>query len=188
MKLSYICSSQFNLTNHMNNKVEIIKNLINDGGRFTYATFDALVEQKQLKRGNPLANKLITKDVTYHVSLNGNYAKMVNAQRVREGKEANFEAKLNWHEKVYDGVNGSIVKNRTKDDDKRYLMAVVNQATNHGYFVDGRKATQDEVEIIKQFKPKDNSAESQGLDKGIVIRTITIDNINRIKCGDEIIL
>jgi hypothetical protein len=172
----------------MNNKVEIIKNLINDGGRFTSASFDALVEQKQLKRGNPLANKLITKDVTYIVSLNGNYAKMVNAQRVREGKEANFEAKLNWHEKVYDGVNGSIVKNRTKDDDKRYLMAVVNQATNHGYFVDGRKASQSEVEIIKQFKPKDNSAESQGLDKGIVIRTITIDNINRIKCGDEIIL
>ncbi len=172
----------------MNKKVEIVRNLIQDGGRFTFAAVDAIVEEKQLKRGNPLAACLITKDVTYRVELNGDYTKRVNAQREREGKEADFQAKLNWHEKVYDEVNGSIVKNRTKDDGKRYLMAVVTQATVHAYFVDGRKASPKEVEIIKQFKPKDKSAESQGLDKGIIVRTITIDNIRRIKCGEEVIL
>lgn len=169
-------------------KVDKLKALINDGGRFTFARIEAIVEQKMLKRGNPYASATVTKEVTYRAKLNGNYAAMVNAQRVREGKDADFVPSQNWHEKVFDGTNGSIVRKRNNDDGTRYLMAAIDEATVHAYYIDGVRATPQQVEIIKQFRQKSSGAASQGLDKAVIIRTIKVDNINLVKCGDTLIL
>ena len=79
-----------------NKKSQIITNLINDGGSATFAQVVAVVEQKMLKTGNPLRNATITKLVNYNMLLNANYQNMVNNARVREGKEADFQAKENW--------------------------------------------------------------------------------------------
>ena len=162
-----------------------IMNAINDGGKGTFAEVTALVEQSMLKTGNPLAKEVVTKLTTYNVLLNANYTNLVNNARVREGKEANFEAKQNWHEKVYDSENGSIVCNRKKREN-RYLMASINFAKTLTYFVNGVEATQEQVEIIKQFKSS-SSAKNQGLDKEVVIRTIGIEGIKEVRANKQVL-
>lgn len=162
-----------------------IINAINDGGMATFAEVTALVEQDMLKRGNPLAKQVVTKLTTYNVLLNANYTNQVNNARIREGKEADFVAKQNWHERVYDSENGSIVCNRNKREN-RYLMASINFAKTLVYFVNGVEATKEEVEIIKQFK-KSSSAKNQGLDKEIPIRTIKIEGIKEVRANKQVL-
>lgn len=172
--------------NRQEKVTEVLRTLINDGGSATFARVEATVEEKQLKRGNPLRTAKITKDVVYNVMLNANYTNVVNNQREREGKDPNFEAKPNWHEKVYDGENGSIVKKRKNDDGTRYLMFVCNSAKTEAYFVNGVLATADEVATIKQFKPK-TSYPNQGIDKEVIVRTVKVHNINLVKCGETVL-
>lgn len=169
-----------------NRKAQIIANLINDGGSATFAKVKAVVEQKMLKTGNPLKNATITKQVVYNMLLNANYQNMVNNALKREGKEANFEAKENWFKKVNDGFNGSIVAKKS-DETCLYLFFACNNSETQKYFVDGHEATQSEIETIKQFKQKSAKAVNQGLDNDIVVRTIKMEGIEEIKCGNTII-
>jgi hypothetical protein len=162
-----------------------IMQAINDGGKGTFAEVTAMVEQSMLKTNNPLAKEVVTKLTTYNVLLNANYTNLVNNTRVREGKEANFKAKKNWHEKVYDSENGSIVCNPNKREN-RYLMASVNFAKTLTYYVNGVEATNEQVEIIKQFKSK-SSAKNQGLDKEVVIRTIGIEGIKEVRANKQVL-
>lgn len=167
-------------------KAQIITSLINDGGKATFAKVTAIVEQKMLKRGNPLAWAEVTKKVTYQMLLNANYQNMVNKQRERENKEANFVSKENWFKKVNDGFNGSIVAKKS-DETCQYLFFACNNAKTEMYFINGRVATNEEVEIIRNFKQKSAKATNQGLDTDIVVRTIKIEGIEQIKCGENIV-
>jgi sugar-specific transcriptional regulator TrmB len=105
---------------------------------------------------------------------------------VKEGNEADFEAKQNWHEKVYDTNNGSIVRNRNKVDD-RYLSGIVNNAKVITYFVDGIEATAEQVEVIKQFKPKVAKAVNQGLEDDIIFRTIKVEGIKEVRANKQVL-
>jgi len=167
------------------NKQAIIETLINDGGSATFAQMIAEVEQKQNKRGNPLASAKVTKLVTYNMLLNANYTNMVNNRLKKEGKEANFQAKENWFEKVNDGFNGSIVRNK-KDNTAVYLLFACNNAKVEKYFIDGKEATAEQIETIKQFKPATPKATNQGLENDVVVRTVKLEGIRQIKCGAEI--
>jgi len=170
----------------MNTKLEVLKSLITDGGSAKFARVEATVSQKQTKTGNPLRDAVITKDVTYNVSLNCNYGKMVNKRLEKEGKDANFVPKLNWHEKEFYGNNGSMVRNRKNHDDK-YLMVIVDRATTDAYFVNGVLATASQVETIKEFRPKSSGSAGQGLENEVIVRTIKLENINLVKCGSTIL-
>ena len=167
------------------NKEQIIFNAINDGGSATFATIIANVEQDMVKTGNPLRKATITKLVNYKFLLNAVYQNAVNNQRVREGKEADFKAQSNWHEKVYDSKNGAIVRNK-KAHDKMYLSGIVENAEVLKYFVDGREATAEEVEIIKNFK-RTSSAANQKLDDEIIFRTIKIEGIKEVRANKNVI-
>ena len=166
-------------------KKEIIEALINDGGSATFAQMTAEVEQKQLKTGNPLKNDKITKQVSYNMLLNANYTNMVNNRLKKEGKEANFQAKENWFEKVNDGFNGSIVAKKS-DKSELYLFFACNFAKTEKYFVNGNEATTEQVETIKKFKPADNKATNQGLENDVIVRTVKLSNIKQIKCGANV--
>jgi hypothetical protein len=167
------------------NKEQIIFNAINDGGSATFATIIANVEQKMIKTGNPLRKANITKLVNYKFLLNAVYQNAVNNQRIRESKDANFVAKGNWHEKVYDSKNGAIVRNKTNHDNK-YLSGIVENAEVLKYFVDNRKATAEEIAIIKQFKQK-SSAKNQGLENEVIFRTIKIEGIKEVRANKNVI-
>jgi predicted transcriptional regulator len=179
-------NNQQNNVKVLTEKEAQIMNTINDGGSATFAQVIAVVSEKQLKRGNPLANAEVTKLVNYNFLLNAVYQNAVNNARVREGNEADFEAKQNWHEKVYDTNNGSIVRNRNKVED-RYLSGIVNNAKTLTYFVDGIEATAEQIETIKQFKPKVAKAVNQGLDNDIIFRTIKIEGIKEVRSHKQVL-
>lgn len=167
-------------------KEQAIANLINDGGSATFANVVAVVEQKQLKRGNPLRDAIVTKLVEYNMLLNANYQNMVNNQRIREEKDANFVSKPNWFEKVNDGFNGSIVAKKS-DTTCKYLFFACNNAKVGKYFVNGVEATKEQLETIKAFKPKTSKAVNQGLEKDVVVRTIKMEGIKQIKCKETLV-
>ena len=136
--------------------------MLNDGGSSTFASLVAIVnvpmvlKHKESGDKNPLwatAKNGVTKRTKYNVLLNSIYSNMVNNQLVREGKEPNFVAKPNWHEKVYDTENGSIVCNKNKKEDL-YLLVAVNHSETFEYFVNGVQATADQLETIKKFACK----------------------------------
>jgi hypothetical protein len=178
--LTFVLSNRNNM-----NKEQIIFNAINDGGSATFATIIANVEQKMLKTGNPLRDAVVTKLVDYKFMLNAVYQNAVNNQRIREGKEADFEAKSNWHEKVYDSKNGAIVCNKNKRENT-YLSGIVQNAETLKYFVNGIEATPEQIEVIKQFKQK-SSAKNQGLENEITFRTIKIEGIKEVRANKNVI-
>lgn len=165
----------------MNSKQQVIEVLINDGGSSVFAQMLAEVKQEQLKTGNPLKNSKVTKEVSYNMLLNANYTNMVNNRLAKEGKEANFEAKKPWFDKVNDGFNGSIVCKRS-DPSELYLFFACNTAKTLKYYVDGIEATETQIELIKRFKPA-KAQTSQGTDEEIIVRTVKLENIKSLKCG-----
>lgn len=159
--------------------------MLNDGGSATFASVVAIVNvpmvltHKESGDKNPLwqiAKKGITKRTKYNVLLNSIYSNMVNNQLIREDKEANFVAKPNWFEPVFDTQNGSIVRNRNKHEDL-FLKVAVNSAETFEYFVNGVQATPDQLETIKKFKEVSKKPTNQGTDKPIIIRTISLEGI-----------
>ena len=167
------------------NKQQIIETLINDGGSATFAQMLAEVEQKQLKTNNPLAKAKVTKLVSYNMLLNANYANMVNNRREKEGNNETFVAKENWFKKVNDGFNGSIVCKKT-DETSVYLFFACNTSKTQKYFVDGKEATTEQIELIKAFKPATAKATNQGLENDVIVRTVKLEGIKEIKCGAKI--
>jgi hypothetical protein len=166
-------------------KVQNLLTMLNDGGSATFASVVAIVNvpmvltHKESGDKNPLwqiAKKGITKRTKYNVLLNSIYSNMVNNQLIREDKEANFVAKPNWFEPVFDTQNGSIVRNRNKHEDL-FLKVAVNSAETFEYFVNGVQATPDQLETIKKFKEVSKKPTNQGTDKPIIIRTISLEGI-----------
>lgn len=165
-------------------KIEILKAVLNDGGSASFATIVATVAQKMMpkKSGNPLFGKAITKQVRYHVSLNCNYTNVVNNQLAREGQTADFQAKENWHEKMFDGKNGSIVCKKS-DKDCLYLMAIVNNAETLAYFIDGKPCDAEETELVKTWRMESSTPTNQGTNAPVIVRTIAFDNINEVRAN-----
>ena len=128
----------------------------------------------------------ITKLVHYNMLLNANYQNMVNNALIREGKEADFKSKENWFTHVNDSFNGSIVAKKS-DLTCEYLKFACNNAVTEKYYVNGVEATETDVQTIKQFRQKSSKAVNQGLDKDVVARTIKIEGIKSIKCGEKLI-
>jgi hypothetical protein len=126
---------------------------------------------------------IVTKIVNYRVLLNANYQNMVNNARIREGKEANFQSKESWFVKVNDGFNGSIVAKKS-DTNCKYLLFACNDAKVEKYLIDGIEATSEQIDTINKFKSKPSKNTNQGLDYDVVVRTIKIDGIKEIKCGN----
>ncbi len=162
--------------------LEQIKQFINDGGKATHGKIVAVVEQKMLKRGNPLKDAEITKLVSYVSLLNANYQNVVNNSLKREAKETNFVSKENWFTTIFDSFNGSLVAKKS-DVSQTYLKMIVKTAITHKYFVNGIEATAEQMEVIKEFKQKSNSSKGQGLDNEVIVRVVKTDNIISIKKG-----
>jgi hypothetical protein len=164
--------------------LEALKNFIGDGGKATHGKIIAVVEQKMLKRGNPLKDAVITKLVTYISLLNANYQNVVNNALAREGKDDNFKSKENWFTTIYDSFNGSLVAKKS-DTNCHYLKMIVKSAKTHKFFVDGIEATEEQMEVIRQFKQSSSSAANQNLDTEIIVRTIKTENIVSVKTGGQ---
>ena len=172
-----------------------IRSLINDGGKAAFASIIAVVSHSMIKTNketneiNPLwhVKDLVTKKTKYQILLNSIYTNRVNNQREKEGKETDFVAKENWHVKVFDGINGSLVKNRKDLTDSPELYLLFSQggkAETFEYYIDGKIASIDEVNTIKKFTPI-RTATNQGLNEIIVVNTVKLSNIIELNAFGE---
>jgi hypothetical protein len=162
-------------------KLDLLKAILNDGGSFAIAVITAIVSQamQPLKNGCPYKKGQITKKVTYTVGLNGVYANMVNNQRERENKDADFVPQAAWFKRIFDTNNGSIVAKKS-DETCLYLFFVCKNAETHEYFVDGKPATDEETITIKKFKAVSSKSATQGLEEEIIVRTVALDGLTEI--------
>jgi hypothetical protein len=179
----------------------MIYSLINDGQSFTAANITALVEQK-MKTDFPLYFKKVgdeikkiavkdrvkvTKLQSGVIMLNGNYTNAVINEQIREGKEGIFQAVENWHTKLLDTFNGSIVAKKS-DMSCRYLLCRIEAKMNvEKYYINGIETNDKETALIKEYKQISELPKNQGTEKPIIIRTFNIDGIKRIKCGQTVI-
>ena len=187
--------------------LNLAKQLIEDGGRYQGAFIVTETVPNLTKTGNPLADKTVIKRSSKRVGMNGNYTNMVNNARKREIEVLNeqrkkdglapvaaaeFEPKTSWHTPVLDEFNGSIVCNKKEvelpvDERKLYLKHIVTGDTQTEYIVDGKPATEDEVETIKAFSPKNYKSKSQGLAEEIIINVTAFENIKEIRANGNVL-
>ena len=161
----------------MTTKVDFLKNLINDGGRHTFASVQICTDLKMNKKNNPYYGR-VQKKSSLQISLNAVYSNLVNSRLEKEGKENDFIAKENWHTPVFDGKNGSLVAHREKGG--LYLKVIVNKVLESIYILDGREATTEEINEIKSFIPVKKEGVNQGLDNPVIVRVIALENILQV--------
>ena len=189
----------------------LLREFLNDGGKYATATIFANTTQAFIpkKDGSPYGAKDIRKDAEYGISLNGNYAKNVQKRLAEQfdyqiengliptdSKLENFKAKKNWHVKIFDSANGSIVCKRSELENNLpitavYLLVVNNYTKNNAYYLQGAKVTDKAtLENIAKYR-KDRAketAKSQGLTdkkKALIVSTIAFENISQINANKK---
>lgn len=103
-----------------------------------------------------------------------NYENKVNAERKRQGQSADF---------VAGGLHGCewvsfpcIIRSLKDGKMQMRVTCTANTKFNTEYFVDGRKATSEEIEVINKYTPKRDSIE---------VFNITIEKIVRWKINGQ---
>ena len=148
--------------------------------KYTKGYLQMVGEVKMNKRGNPLFGR-VTKFSGWGFDVNIDYARKVNLQLEKEGKEADFEPMDTYTEQV------NKVVHRKKTDGTLYMSCF--PSANFGQFkqflVDNRPATAEELAIINQFLPAKNTSSRQGTDKKIEIRKPKLTNIHFISLLGE---
>jgi len=186
----------------------ILATVIDDGGRYQSAIIIANTSQsvQPLKNGCPYRKDDVRKDCKYGVSLNGCYSKGITKRLQTELNEAiergevptgttveNYKPKQNWHFRLFDGVNGSIVCKRSEVEagipiSEIYLLVTNDYSEVLQYYVHGKLATVEEVEKIKVWRADraESAAKSQGLankESALVVSTIAFSNITEIRAN-----
>lgn len=110
------------------------------------------------------------------------YENVVNRARIREGKEANFEAQeRQWGEKLACGL----VFNKGK-----YYLSLICLKTikpHTIYYLDGVEVNDENtLASIKSFIVESKPAVNQELDKDIVYRNVALDNVLQMAIDGQI--
>ena len=157
----------------------------NAKGRFV--SVELLTEPKMNKgRGantNPLLGRVEKKSVCRY-KFNADYEKALRNKQARLGLPQDFVSEpmkgKNW-----------LFKNKVEkslNDDTLYLRLylVPEQKVNVTYYVDGRTATAEEVEVIKQWTPKSTKSFKQlehgiPIDEQLEVRSPKFESITKIR-------
>lgn len=155
----------------MNTKMQKITDILRS---CDVVDLEIATEPTMLKRGNPYIGRVKKHTAYLGVEFGKNYTEEVNKRRLEEGKAADFQAKKS----PYEEVNEFFVR-KGEQIYLRYLLAKDAKPSKTIYEVDGRPATESEIEEIKSFFPQKKSATNQGLEKGneVDFRVTKIENI-----------
>jgi hypothetical protein len=141
----------------------------------------SMTEPKLLKRGNPLANATITKVTNATLQFGYSYENSVNN---RTDEEFVAEA-LPWGKWVEGQVN------RILEHNGEYYGRFYELKNGHRdvlYLVDGEFATDEQIEIIKQFTPKSKSNRQEevgiSIENQVKPRSYKFSSIVGLKCGE----
>lgn len=159
-----------------------------DGSSATFINMvTATVPSDMRKTGNPYAEKgtVVHKVSKYNAQINFNYTNAVNNQLTREGKEADFEAQINWHAKKFDQFNGCVCSKMEGDQRQEYLFFRNMNVERIGFSINEVEATKEQTEIIKSFIPKKAMPTNQGTEKAILVQTIKLQNIKLLKLNGQ---
>jgi hypothetical protein len=188
-----------------NEKIEqlanTLKEVINDGGRFQGAEIIAntSVSLQPKKDGCPYGAKDDVRSTTeYSVNVNGIYQNAINKRREKEEKQTDFVAKQNWHVKIFDGANGSIVAKRSEVENglpitEVYILFVCKDKPmpSYNYTIQGKPATEEEIATIKFYKAnrKAQASTYQGLseENAVVVNTVAASNIIELRANKQVV-
>ena len=125
---------------------------------------------------------------TQHVAYNWNYENAVNNQRKREGITEKFVSQgLPWGEWVEGGEN-KIITHKGEYYLRYYDGKKANKNNGTGesiyHYEDGTELTEQELELMKQFKSKAKpKSKTQGVEEEVQPRAIKINGLNRVTIG-----
>lgn len=152
-------------------------------------------EAKMNKTNNPfyhkegrswVADHLVEKEAESTYDFGGSYEKRVNEALVADGSTATFESEgLKWGSWL---VKGKVIEHNGKLYVRCYVKNGV--ATRYSYLVDGRPATDSELENIKEYSPehKESAKQSEAgllVGKQIIPNNVDFDNIVSISFDGE---
>ena len=128
----------------------------------------------------------VTKVTNGVIQLNYSYESAVNNHIEKNGGERTFEAQsLPWGHWFIDNL---VIEH----NGKLYLRAYVQGGSNGlktQYFVDGKEATEEQVQTITEYKNKRNGSNAQaqhGLEEGQQVKpfNVAVENIIALTCGE----
>jgi hypothetical protein len=125
----------------------------------------------------------LSKVTTFGVFINFNYANSVNNQLAREGEEKDFVAHpRKWGIRI---PHTPLIHHVKDGQEKWYLEAKVdNDATPQTtYLLNGVKMGKDEVAHL--LPPAKEEGARQGVEKPVIVRDYSLDNILRVKMDKE---
>lgn len=132
---------------------------------------ETATEPKMNKTNNPYYGRVKKHTAYLNVDFGKNYTDEVNRRRAEEGKSTDFQAQKS----LYESVNEYFVK-RGEQIYLRFMFSKDTE-TKSIYTIDGRPATDAEVEQIKVFMPNKGKHTNQGLERQVDIRNVKIENI-----------
>lgn len=167
---------------------ELIDYLSNYNAKGRFISVEMITEPKMNKgRGantNPLLGRVEKKSVCRY-KFNADYEKAIRNKQARLGITPDFNSEpmkgKSWL--VYNKIEKSLV-----DENTLYmrLYIVPQQKVDVTYYVDGRRATAEEIDIIKQWTPKSTKSVKQlehgiPIDEQLEIRSPKIENLIKIR-------
>ena len=178
-----------------------LKEVVNDGGKYAGAEIIAntSVSLQPKKDGCPSGAKDDVRSTTeYSVNVNGIYQNAINKRREKEEKQTDFVAKQNWHVKIFDGANGSIVAKRSEVENglpitEVYILFVCKDKPmpSYNYTIQGKPATEEEIATIKFYKAnrKAQASTYQGLseENAVVVNTVAASNIIELRANKQVV-
>lgn len=161
----------------MNTQLTSLVNAISNlkGCKFAHIQYTTEVKvPKKLGLSGP-----VTKRAAGQVQINFSYSNAVNNRRVKEGVEGEFVAQsLPWGS--WESPNKVISHNGNKY--LRFYLANKNELTTEWY-VGGREATPDEVEVITSYiKGLNKKSVHQGISNEVKPMVVQFENIEAFKC------
>jgi len=106
------------------------------------------------------------------------YEAMVRRRLEQEGKNPDsFELGVrSWGSRI---PNTPIIEHEKDGDVKYYLEVIFLKPGATEYFLDGRRIKKEDIQGLKDVEVDETS--QGGLDKKVVIRTISVDNITEVR-------
>lgn len=151
----------------------------------TICTITTLTQVQMVKRGNPYKDTPILKYAIRNCKFGGNYENAVNNHIERVGGARDFKAdSLPWGKwKVF----GRTIDNHGTIHGR--FQTLPNAVIKSVYIIDGRVATESEVEIIKRFEKKHNSTkqDNAGLHgkEQVSVYSPKLENILKVVWGEN---
>lgn len=151
-------------------------------------TLIVVTEPKMNKRNNPYFGRVHKATCLTNVAIGYSYENTVNNRLAREGADAEFQSQKPKGRSWVEGMENILLVS-DKDAEQMYLRTTMLRNTNSKsvYLIDGRKATDAEIESIKAFMPTASKPTNQGLSEGneVIVRDYKLQGVLAMTQGTK---